>query len=668
MSGVGLDLLEIERLEAALERRPTLAERLFTDGERAYAAARRGRRSTWRRGSAPRRRWPRRWRWRRGRGGTSRSSAEGGAAADRAARRAGGARRRRGRVADALAGNGGSRGGGAPMTARLPDGLEPLPDAEQMRATDAWAIEERGIPGVELMERAGEGLSEVVWKHAPRGRGRRRVRRRQQRRRRLRGRAAAAPGRPQRQRPAHRPTRRSSPATPPSCATAWPGEPPLPFAARRAGRRGGHRRRHAGHRLLRRPRDAVAAAIAAINDADAFVVAADVPSGVDAATGAVARRGGPRARHRDLPRRDAGPVDRARARRTPARSWSSTSGSRTAVPVAPWVGLIGDGILATYPRRGAGLDEVRLRPRAGRRRLARADRRAVPGVDGRDARGRRLRDRVRAGLAERHLRDQAHRGDERRRCPTTAARTPRPGAARCWSARRARAGRSSRAGPGAQRRRVRVRPAGWRARRRSRSCSTPTGSTPTPAGGLEALAGRDRADRPDAARGRAGAAARRRLRRGRRPPPRPRARGRAPLRRDRRPQGRRHAGRRARRPRRHLPRRLARRWPPPAPATSSPASSARSWPAAWRRSRPPAPRSSSTPRPAAAPRPPSAAPTASSPPTWSTSSRTRSTDAAGRVRPAMCRSTRPRCARAGRRDARIESSHAMATVADILEH
>jgi holo-[acyl-carrier protein] synthase len=37
---IGIDLLEIERLERALERRPGLAERLFTDGERAYAAAR----------------------------------------------------------------------------------------------------------------------------------------------------------------------------------------------------------------------------------------------------------------------------------------------------------------------------------------------------------------------------------------------------------------------------------------------------------------------------------------------------------------------------------------------------------------------------------------------------------------------------------------------------
>jgi holo-[acyl-carrier protein] synthase len=39
VSGVGLDLLEIERLERAIERRPGLANRLFTEGERAYAAS-----------------------------------------------------------------------------------------------------------------------------------------------------------------------------------------------------------------------------------------------------------------------------------------------------------------------------------------------------------------------------------------------------------------------------------------------------------------------------------------------------------------------------------------------------------------------------------------------------------------------------------------------------
>lgn len=39
MPGIGIDLLEIERLERALARRPRLAERLFTDAERVYAAA-----------------------------------------------------------------------------------------------------------------------------------------------------------------------------------------------------------------------------------------------------------------------------------------------------------------------------------------------------------------------------------------------------------------------------------------------------------------------------------------------------------------------------------------------------------------------------------------------------------------------------------------------------
>ena len=37
MRGLGLDLLEIERLEHALARRPGLRERLFTEAELAYA-------------------------------------------------------------------------------------------------------------------------------------------------------------------------------------------------------------------------------------------------------------------------------------------------------------------------------------------------------------------------------------------------------------------------------------------------------------------------------------------------------------------------------------------------------------------------------------------------------------------------------------------------------
>ena len=39
MSGLGIDLLEIERFAQVLERRPRIAERLFTPDERDYAAS-----------------------------------------------------------------------------------------------------------------------------------------------------------------------------------------------------------------------------------------------------------------------------------------------------------------------------------------------------------------------------------------------------------------------------------------------------------------------------------------------------------------------------------------------------------------------------------------------------------------------------------------------------
>lgn len=40
MAGIGIDLLEIDRLERALARHPRLAERIFTEAEREYASAR----------------------------------------------------------------------------------------------------------------------------------------------------------------------------------------------------------------------------------------------------------------------------------------------------------------------------------------------------------------------------------------------------------------------------------------------------------------------------------------------------------------------------------------------------------------------------------------------------------------------------------------------------
>src|SRR3954451_327387 len=44
----------------------------------------------------------------------------------------------------------------------LPDWLDPLFEAAEMRAVDAWAIEEQGVPSLDLMERAGSGLARVT--------------------------------------------------------------------------------------------------------------------------------------------------------------------------------------------------------------------------------------------------------------------------------------------------------------------------------------------------------------------------------------------------------------------------------------------------------------------------------------------------------------------------
>jgi ADP-dependent NAD(P)H-hydrate dehydratase / NAD(P)H-hydrate epimerase len=51
----------------------------------------------------------------------------------------------------------------------LPGWLTPLPDAEAMRAGDRWAIEEQGVPSLDLMESAGAGLAALVMEVAPDG-------------------------------------------------------------------------------------------------------------------------------------------------------------------------------------------------------------------------------------------------------------------------------------------------------------------------------------------------------------------------------------------------------------------------------------------------------------------------------------------------------------------
>ena len=52
----------------------------------------------------------------------------------------------------------------------LPVWLEPLLDAERMRAVDSWASGDRGVPSLDLMERAGIGLAAVAAAMAPEGR------------------------------------------------------------------------------------------------------------------------------------------------------------------------------------------------------------------------------------------------------------------------------------------------------------------------------------------------------------------------------------------------------------------------------------------------------------------------------------------------------------------
>jgi NAD(P)H-hydrate epimerase len=51
----------------------------------------------------------------------------------------------------------------------MSDWLDPLPDAAQMRALDAWAAGEQEISSLELMERAGAGLARLVAEIAPDG-------------------------------------------------------------------------------------------------------------------------------------------------------------------------------------------------------------------------------------------------------------------------------------------------------------------------------------------------------------------------------------------------------------------------------------------------------------------------------------------------------------------
>ncbi|MGZ4185810.1 MAG: NAD(P)H-hydrate dehydratase [Solirubrobacteraceae bacterium] len=172
----------------------------------------------------------------------------------------------------------------------LPDWLEPLPGAAEQRGLDEWAIGERGIPGLDLMERAGEGLTNLVCELAPTGtiavicgKGNNggdglvvarllRVLGRD-----VRVLLLAAPE-----------ELRGDART--NCERL-PGALPEPFDPAALEGAGAIVDAILGTGFSGKPRDPAATAIAAINaaaDAGAVVVACDVPSGVDGSTGEIA--------------------------------------------------------------------------------------------------------------------------------------------------------------------------------------------------------------------------------------------------------------------------------------------------------------------------------------------------------------------------------------------
>ncbi|MEA2211861.1 MAG: ADP-dependent NAD(P)H-hydrate dehydratase / NAD(P)H-hydrate epimerase [Solirubrobacteraceae bacterium] len=235
----------------------------------------------------------------------------------------------------------------------LPQWWQALPDADQQRATDAWAIEQLGIPGAELMERAGAGLTELVMARAPVGRvvvvcgkgnngGDGLVVARL-----LRGHGRevdvlllADPGE-------LRGDARTN-------LERLPGPAPNPFAGTPLRGAGAVVDAILGTGFSGAPREPAAAAIAAINAAaseGAVVIACDVPSGVDASTGEVA-----------------GDAVRAVATATfhaakpglciaPGKQFAADVkvidiGIPAGAPVTPATGLIGPAILDAIPRRG----------------------------------------------------------------------------------------------------------------------------------------------------------------------------------------------------------------------------------------------------------------------------------------------------------------------------
>ncbi len=173
-----------------------------------------------------------------------------------------------------------------PAPPPLPDWLAPLPDAEAMRGIDRWAIEERGIPSLDLMERAGVGLARLAETVIPDGaiavvcgKGNNGGD----------GLVAARLLRGGGREVTVLATGDLSASTPDAAANLerLPGAAPRAFTAGALDGHAGHVDAILGTGFAGAPRGTVAEAISALNAHGGPVVSADVPSGVDASTGEV---------------------------------------------------------------------------------------------------------------------------------------------------------------------------------------------------------------------------------------------------------------------------------------------------------------------------------------------------------------------------------------------
>src|SRR3954467_2477741 len=234
----------------------------------------------------------------------------------------------------------------------LPRWMEPLLEAGEMREVDRWAINERKVAVDELMERAGEGLAGVVSRRAPAGRvvivcgkgnnGGDGI---------VAARVLRQAGRDVEVMVVWPPEWMGEDAQ--AQLKKLPGAKPIPFEAGRLNKASVIVDCLLGTGSSGSPRSPADQVIEEMEAAKAPVIAADVPSGVDASTGEVE-----------------GPAVHCMATATfhrpkvglwirPGKEYAGEVevvdiGIPRGGPVRPEAGLIGSGVLRGMPRRSAG--------------------------------------------------------------------------------------------------------------------------------------------------------------------------------------------------------------------------------------------------------------------------------------------------------------------------